>query len=199
MISPDTPITILTVDDSRVSRMMITSLIHDQHPKAEILGAAEGETALRIIDERQSDLHLIILDMNMPGMTGLQVAEQALKKYSYLNFALLTGDIQLGIQKQAQTMNIRFFKKPIDEIQGAPYRRMVRRLRQMCGRMPHRRSRLFYRGALRLFPRRAINLGYTTVNLRLGLPIKPIRQLIRTAHLFSSFRTVSVYPMCRTW
>jgi|SaaInlStandDraft_4_1057021.scaffolds.fasta_scaffold95908_2 CheY-like chemotaxis protein len=44
------PKTILIVDDSRVSRMMIKALLHDLSPGWQVLEAADAEEALKLTD-----------------------------------------------------------------------------------------------------------------------------------------------------
>jgi CheY-like chemotaxis protein len=108
----DTPV-ILTVDDSRVSRMLIMSIIREHYPKAEILEAGEGVSALALIEKHQPQL--IILDMNMPGMSGLEVAEKTIPQFPLIKIALLTANIQEAIQERAKNIGIKFFKKPVND------------------------------------------------------------------------------------
>lgn len=110
--STDTPV-ILTVDDSRVSRMLITSIIREHYPKAEILEAGEGISALDIIEKNQPQL--VILDMNMPGISGLEVAEKTIQQFPDIKIALLTANIQEIVQERAKNMGIHFFKKPVND------------------------------------------------------------------------------------
>ncbi len=62
------PKTILIVDDSRVSRMMIRAMILEKHKDWILEEAASGEEALEKIRTFVPDL--ISMDVNMPGMGG---------------------------------------------------------------------------------------------------------------------------------
>jgi len=66
---PDRPTRILIVDDSAVMRSLLRSVV-SSGAGLEVAGtAADGETALRAVDEVRPDL--ILLDVEMPVMNGL--------------------------------------------------------------------------------------------------------------------------------
>jgi two-component system chemotaxis response regulator CheY len=62
---------ILTVDDSTTIRRIVKRSVDDMG--LEVLEAADGVQALRILEERAEDIQLILLDWNMPGMSGLDM------------------------------------------------------------------------------------------------------------------------------
>ncbi|MCR5564140.1 MAG: response regulator [Desulfovibrio sp.] len=64
---------ILIADDVSVSREILRSMFEADY---EILEAADGEEALRIIEEQKEALRLILLDIFMPKMTGFEVLER---------------------------------------------------------------------------------------------------------------------------
>ena len=111
--------TILIVDDSRVSRMMIKAIVIDVCPEWNIIEAANGDDALaKSIDIRAIDI--MILDFNMPGMDGLTLAAILKEKYPEAQLSLLTANIQDSIQRKADKLGVGFVKKPItqEKIQG---------------------------------------------------------------------------------
>jgi len=61
---------ILLVDDSRTDRMIIQSMLREY----QVLSANDGVEAMQTIDEN-SDIDIMILDLNMPNMDGFQVLE----------------------------------------------------------------------------------------------------------------------------
>src|ERR1700761_291189 len=67
------PARILVVDDDPV---MVRVLARILAPMGEILFATDGESALRMVRERQPDA--VLLDVEMPGMSGFEVC-QAIK------------------------------------------------------------------------------------------------------------------------
>ena len=80
-MAPDSPSTptpqkvALVVEDSLVEAKLISTVLTNQG--LAVVCAADGLTALQKVDEIHPDL--IILDINMPGMNGFQVA-QAIKQ-----------------------------------------------------------------------------------------------------------------------
>ena len=105
--------TVLIVDDSRVSRMMIRSMILAKHPAWVMEEAGSGEEALEKI--RTVVPHLITLDINMPGMGGIAAAEILVKECPGAKIVLLTGNIQESSHRKAKEMGVGFVEKPITE------------------------------------------------------------------------------------
>jgi two-component system, chemotaxis family, chemotaxis protein CheY len=62
---------ILTVDDSTTIRRIVKRSVDEMG--MEVLEAADGASALKLLEERSGDIQLMLLDWNMPGMTGLEV------------------------------------------------------------------------------------------------------------------------------
>lgn len=105
--------TVLVVDDSRVSRMMICAIVRENYPGAELVEAANGEEA----ESKSLGLALdrIILDYNMPGIDGLALAERLLSEHPQAHITLLTANIQSSVQERAKSMGVNFVAKPISE------------------------------------------------------------------------------------
>lgn len=62
--------TILIVDDAEINRAMLAAFFEKQY---HILEAADGEEAIRIIDEKKMKISLIFLDLIMPYKDGIDV------------------------------------------------------------------------------------------------------------------------------
>lgn len=105
--------TVLIVDDSRVSRMMIRAMILAKHPDWVMEEAVSGEDALEKV--RTVVPHLITLDINMPGMGGLAAAELLVKECPQARIVLLTGNIQESSRRKAEQLGVGFVEKPITE------------------------------------------------------------------------------------
>ncbi|MEW4983952.1 MAG: response regulator [Cycloclasticus sp.] len=102
---------VLIVDDSRMSRMMLTTIIKDAHPDWNIEPAEDGASALALASANSFDIFTI--DFNMPGINGLELAEQLKPLFPKAKMALLTANVQDSIQAQAKTLGIDFIAKPI--------------------------------------------------------------------------------------
>jgi DNA-binding NtrC family response regulator len=70
--------TILLVDDDVKVRILAQRVL--QHAKYQLLEAADGEEALRLAQQYEGEIHLLVADVVMPGgMSGHEVAEQLSK------------------------------------------------------------------------------------------------------------------------
>ena len=61
---------VLIVDDEAINRELLNLVLQDEY---ETIFAADGESALEIIREKSEVLSLILLDLLMPGMHGLDL------------------------------------------------------------------------------------------------------------------------------
>jgi len=105
--------TILVVDDSRVSRMLVRAIIDNADKQTEIVEACNGEDAL--IKTESVQMTVAILDLNMPGMDGLVLAKKLLKRFPKAKIGLLTANIQEVVREKAKALGITFIPKPITE------------------------------------------------------------------------------------
>jgi len=106
--------TVLIVDDSRVSRMMVSAIIKSQYKDWKIEEAASGDEAVSKLTELHPDI--AVVDFNMPGsLDGLQVAEKLRQQSATTQIILLTANIQDSIRDKAAAMGISFVGKPITE------------------------------------------------------------------------------------
>jgi CheY-like chemotaxis protein len=94
---------ILVVDDDlEVREILAETLVELGYG---VVQAASGEEALPILRER-SDIDLLISDVRMPGMSGLELAEQAQARVPGLKVILISGYFL------PQPIAVRFLKKP---------------------------------------------------------------------------------------
>jgi len=105
--------TILVVDDSRVSRMLIRAIIAHADPQATIIEASNGEEALAKTE--LTSITVATLDLNMPGMDGLVLAKELLSRFPSAKIGLLTANIQEIVRQKADALGISFISKPITE------------------------------------------------------------------------------------
>ena len=102
--------TVLFVDDEeKVLRSLKRGLL-DEPYKA--LFAESGEKALKILE--QEEVHIIVTDMRMPEMSGLQLLETVKKKYPHIIRLVLSGYTQITTLLTAINRGeiFRFITKP---------------------------------------------------------------------------------------
>jgi CheY-like chemotaxis protein len=86
---------ILLVDDHADSRMAMAQLLRQEGMT--VLEASGGDEALRIFDAQDGEIDLLISDMKMPGMDGLELMDKlgerkkALNRPRHMKSIALTG------------------------------------------------------------------------------------------------------------
>lgn len=104
---------ILIVDDSKVSRMVISAHIKAAHPDWEIIEAANGEDAIKTVKEQKPDY--CTMDINMPGMLGTDAAEQILQNHPQMRLAIFSANVQDAMQNRANSIGSIFVAKPVTD------------------------------------------------------------------------------------
>jgi two-component system, chemotaxis family, chemotaxis protein CheY len=105
--------TVLIVDDSRLSRMMIRTFITQAHPDWTIIEASNGQEALEKTAAQTVDL--MTIDLNMPGMDGLTLATRLKHNHPAASITLVTANIQESVRQRAEAAGMGFIAKPITE------------------------------------------------------------------------------------
>lgn len=117
-MASDVKKTVLIVDDSSVSRMMVQNHISDQMPDWQFVHARSGVDALeKKLKTVTPDL--VTLDLNMPEMDGLEAAQRIAEVCPTAKIAIVTANIQDSMRRKLQGLGIFFVavveKKPINE------------------------------------------------------------------------------------
>jgi len=105
--------TVLIVDDSKVSRMVIKAHIKNVRPDCQFIEASTGEQAIEIALTQKPDF--CTMDINMPGMLGTDAAEQILSQHSSIRIAIFSANVQDSMQQRAQAIGTTFIAKPVTE------------------------------------------------------------------------------------
>lgn len=105
--------TLMIVDDSKVSRMMIKAIILDKAPDINIIEAGDGQEALELAEGKEVDYFSV--DYNMPNMDGIEFITKMSTQRTNSKFALLTANIQEATHKKAEQIGAKCINKPISE------------------------------------------------------------------------------------
>lgn len=101
---------ILVVDDDPDARKTLALLLATS---GEVLEASTGEEALRIIDAQRPQV--MLLDMGMPGMSGLEVLKAAQNGTVTMTVIVLTGKNDVELAKRALGLGaVEYVTKPYD-------------------------------------------------------------------------------------
>ena len=108
----DTPARIFIIDDDRSLRTSLARLLGSAGIETEVFASAEDYLAR----ERYHGIACIILDVRMPGGSGLQLQESLSELGSDLPILFLTGhgDIPLSV-RAIKGGAVNFLTKPVDE------------------------------------------------------------------------------------
>lgn len=105
--------TLLIVDDSKLARIVVGKAAGGLQPDWIRVEAANADDALARIAE--GDVDVAILDYNMPGRNGLDLAEELRAAYPDMPIALATANVQDEIIARARDAGVTFIAKPVTE------------------------------------------------------------------------------------
>lgn len=124
-------IKMLIVDDETVIREGLRYTIDWAELGVEVVGeASEGREALRLVEQHSVDL--VLSDIRMDGMDGLELAEQLRLHHSHVQVVMISGYEDFSYARQAIRLGVNdYLLKPVDiEELTAVVGRIVQRIRQ---------------------------------------------------------------------
>jgi CheY-like chemotaxis protein len=102
---------VLVVDDDSTIRLLLSKFLEMQNYEAET--AAGGEEALEILNAGHFDV--IMVDLQMPGMTGIEFTEVVRQQHPDIPIALITGVAYTLGEDDLERVGIsKLFTKPFD-------------------------------------------------------------------------------------
>jgi CheY-like chemotaxis protein len=101
----------LVVDDSKLARMLIGKLLSELRPTWTQVEASSADQALAII--KSEKLEVVLLDVNMPGRSGLDVADYLQESLPNIPVAIVSANHQEGIVARAEGAGAFFLSKPV--------------------------------------------------------------------------------------
>jgi response regulator RpfG family c-di-GMP phosphodiesterase len=106
-------ITVLYVDDEDINLFLFSANFKN---KFNIITSLSGRDALEKLEENHDSIIVVISDLRMPLMTGLEFIEKAKAKYKNIFYYILTAfDYNSDIENALKNKTIqKFFTKPFD-------------------------------------------------------------------------------------
>ncbi len=117
MGSEHCPIRILVVEDNLPDVMLIGESLREQNIEFELTHYRDGEEALLKLHESRQPFDLIILDLNMPRIGGLEVLERLRREKEFATVPVMVLTSSLAPEEQSDARRLgasRYLKKPAD-------------------------------------------------------------------------------------
>jgi len=104
---------ILIVDDSKLARMSVAKVLNGLQPGWTRLEAANADEAVAMVKAEKPDI--VLLDFNMPGRDGLQLAAELKAIEPGMPLAVISANIQDEIIARSHAVGAAFLPKPLTE------------------------------------------------------------------------------------
>jgi two-component system response regulator YesN len=103
---------ILIADDERVIREGIKRTIRSIYPDYCVHVAASTEEAVKIMEEQS--IHMVLTDILMPGMNGLEFMRISKRRYPYVKWVVISAHSEFAYAQEAVRLGARdYLLKPI--------------------------------------------------------------------------------------
>lgn len=106
-------VTVLLVDDSKLARIVAGKSIAALQPDWTRIEASNADEALDVVKTHAVDV--AVLDFNMPGKDGLELAAHLRQSHPQMPIAIITANVQNEIIARARELNATFVGKPVTE------------------------------------------------------------------------------------
>lgn len=107
---------VLIVDNSEMNRAILTDMLCDQY---EIIEASDGAMAVKILQESSGDISLVLLDIVMPGLDGLDILA-IMNRYHWIEeipVIMISAENSHSIVNRAYELGAAdYISRPFDEV-----------------------------------------------------------------------------------
>jgi CheY-like chemotaxis protein len=101
---------VLVVDDHDPTRQTITRML--EAGGFEVVQASSGSEALACLSRQSEDIDMVLSDVTMPGMTGIDLSYQIRELYPAMPVAIVSGDVSELERSIIGRADVPFIKKP---------------------------------------------------------------------------------------
>lgn len=128
--------TILVVDDERVARRLVYRVLTEEGYR--VFEAAGADEALSVLEQAHRYVHLIMLDVIMPTVNGVQLGRHILGRWPSLHLLYMSAHpAEILVQHGLEDAQVHFLAKPFthDELMGKIELAIDRRVASRRGRV----------------------------------------------------------------
>ena len=107
---------VMVVDDSKIMREIVKRTFDVLGYPVEYIEAGDGETAMQLLVN--NDIDLILLDWNIPGITGIDCLKQirAMEKFKTIPIIMVTSEAsRMNIVEAVNAGATAYITKPFNE------------------------------------------------------------------------------------
>lgn len=101
----------LTIDDQKTSSELLQFMMYKIDPDGTHLIAGNTEEAFSLLSD---EVQIVFLDIEMPGMNGIDIAKHIKKNHSRINIIFVTGHLEYSFEAHGIHPS-GFLKKPVCE------------------------------------------------------------------------------------
>ena len=102
--------TVLVVDDHDVTRQTIARML--EAGGFAVRTASSGKEALDRLARESDEIDMVLSDVTMPGMTGIDLSYHIREKYPSIPIAIVSGDVSELERSIIGRSDVPFIKKP---------------------------------------------------------------------------------------
>lgn len=106
-------IKVLIVDDSKLARMALVRVLAAANPDWTRIEASNADEALELL--RDSGADIALLDYNMPGRNGLELAAEFRNARPEMPIAVISANHQQEVVDRTRAAGATFLVKPLDD------------------------------------------------------------------------------------
>jgi DNA-binding NtrC family response regulator len=132
---------VLVIDDESRLRDMLVRSATEMGFKA--VAARSAEQAMKLLESEGNEIDIVLLDLNLPGMDGMELLEQLKRRWPHTQVIVLTGFGSLEAAKKAIRLDVvDFLTKPcaLEELEVSLARARRRRLESFEPEIPSSES-----------------------------------------------------------
>ncbi|MEL7341295.1 MAG: response regulator transcription factor, partial [Bacteroidota bacterium] len=100
-------INIIIAEDMPLIREGLTSLVTHEEGINLLACAEDGEAVVRLVEERQDETHVVVMDLEMPKKNGLEASKEIKARFPHIGIVILTTHKEKVYLSQALKLGIK--------------------------------------------------------------------------------------------